>query len=176
MKSSCKEGAMKKKGIITSLIGLVILVALVGGLIWAFSSELVQVTVGKPKEGVNRPSPVICTDSMVADYNAAALITQRTGKDRPSADDQAKKTIAERVKALSGNENDPTCQAILFSAAYEASDKEAVNKAFGRIKALHAAGIFVNNNFRGAMPLDEYEVMVKLVEAKGQAINPKGTN
>jgi hypothetical protein len=165
---------MTKRAVITWTAGLVIAVGLATTTVWLFASGTVKVTLRG--SDATAPTNVVCGDEIVRRYNEANLYIQREGQEQPSVDEEAKKAIANEVKALKGSENDPTCQVIIFWAARDAADKVLATQTYEKIKSLHESGRFADNNLRAATSLTEYDSMVKLLDTDAQTVNIEGLN
>ena len=145
---------MKKSVIISSIVGVVVL-AIVAGVWWLFSSNRL-VYVADPEKGVAMPAAV-CTDEDVDRYSLAATYTLREGFDEPGPDTTELNALRDEVVQKEGYQEDPTCQQLIFQVALFNDDYDAASAAYDAQLRFHEEGRFPNNNILGTGALYQQE-------------------
>lgn len=142
---------MRKK-VLAGSIGVLVIAFVALALWWLFQSgHLVYVANTSAKT-----ASLVCDSALVDRYNEAAYYEVRSDSTVPSANKEAIAKIAEEIKKRSGYETDPTCQTLLFWAAFHADDYTAAIKAQDALKNLYAKNQFANSNIRNNVPLLNY--------------------
>lgn len=149
-----KKVSNKKK----LLIPVILIGLLAGGIGVYYYYEKHTVT----KVGVFT-SPAVCDDSLVERYNTATTPTVKEGSEDISIDKDGLKNLSQEIVTKPANDQDPTCQTILFWVAFRERDYETAKKAHDKISELHKKRIFADSNIRGNAPLTELGYALKSI-------------
>lgn len=116
--------------------------------------------------GVKTPSqaavlqPTVCDTSVVTKYNeilSSEAFT--TGEDGPNT--SSLRSLADEVKAKNGADKDPTCQYIIFSAAFYENKADEAQAAYAKVKELNEASIYVNNTIQTIVSIEQMKARVE---------------
>lgn len=158
---------MKRKPVVAIILVLVV-VLLAGAVAWAMLTN--RLVVAWSSSGTAQSAVNVCDTTFVDEYNKVTEYTYPAETDAiPSMDTEGMNKLAERVRATSGYEADPTCQVMLFWTAIEAKDSAAAETALTALKALHAKRAFPDNNLRTAAPLFEYDAALEYLQQSASA-------
>ncbi len=111
----------------------------------------VAITAGYLYVGVKQPAQsvrivsAVCGKGDIDTYNALVF---------PLNEDDQKK-LDGIVKSINSNKeavNDPTCQSILFQAAYQKYDVPAMEAAYKNVQASYDKGIYADSNLAVGIP------------------------
>ena len=99
----------------------------------------------------------VCSDRIIADYNDAMFYKPRGDSTTPTLDTNTLEELKTVIARLSGSNNDPTCQTILFWIAVNEENYENAKPAYDNVKRLHDEGLFADSNLSSNQPLSSYE-------------------
>jgi hypothetical protein len=141
---------MKKK--ITYLLSLVVVILLIAGLY----------SLGYIYGGIKNPEQKAGVSYKVC---GSELMTQFSEIDTGIAekDYQLLKDLATRIKKINHNDEDPTCQTMLFVAAFRMEDYQQMRQPLEKIQRLYVQGIFADSNLVGGYTLNRMQVLSKQV-------------
>lgn len=111
------------------------------------------VGIKEPKQKVQLTYQV-CGNDIIQKYNA--FYFPLNNQDR-----KAMTTMVKDITASSGYADDPTCQAILFSAASENDDINGMQKALSALEKLSSENKNVDSNLRNAYSIDTMRMSVQ---------------
>ena len=118
--------------------GLLVFLIIIGWL--ASLLGYFYVGVKTPQQRVQLATRV-CDSSMVAAYNKLNFPLNTTDK-------QSLQTLVKKISATAGNEADPTCQTILFMAAYQDFNVNSMQAAYTHINDAYKKGFYVDSNLQ----------------------------
>lgn len=99
----------------------------------------------------------VCDESIVDKYNGATLYSIRQEGSEASIDKTGIDSLLVSIKSISGYQDDPTCQTILFWEAIRIDDYDSALSAYESISAQHDKGIFAKDNIRGDQSFSDYQ-------------------
>jgi hypothetical protein len=140
-----------------ALIGILI-VAVV--LIITTLSGFVAIVFKQPSQKIVLVNKV-CSEEIIATYNQASLLEQRTGSADYSVDKQTLDKLAADIKSKKNYLEDPTCQAILLSIAVINEDFEAAKSSLALLKELQDKNLYIADTLRFSGALEDYEGIVE---------------
>jgi hypothetical protein len=145
------------------ILASVVAVIIVATVVWLFATNKVGLVFGEEEKNNSSLAPVVCDQAVVSKYNEATDYKFRNGSDTPSMDEVGIKQLAADIKSMENHQADPTCQTILFWAAYFENDLEAAKGLHSSIKELHSQRMFPDSNLRTAVPLFEYGTTIEFM-------------
>lgn len=155
---------MKKKS-----MGIVILTALlliIGVVVWLVISGRLVVALKDPSSQY-LAIPNVCGSDIVDQYNSATDYKFRDDSAKlPTIDKDGLANIASQIRDKKGYESDPTCQVMLFWAAFDVKDNEAAKRAYDSLQTLRNKRIFSDNNLRTSAGLLEYADIIQRLEVE----------
>ncbi len=159
MRRSIDGGVIMKKSKTWILLGVA--VVLVGFGIWAIASGRLVIALKDPdSQYITVPS--VCGDDFVKQYNDATNYIFRDDSAKlPSMDREGLANLATQIRDKENYESDPTCQVMLFWAAFDTKDREAAQRSYDSLQVLHDKRIFSDNNLRTSAGLLEYKDIIQ---------------
>lgn len=142
---------MKK---VFSVVGIVSLILLAGfGVATALGYSYIGVKTPGQKATV---SYRVCSGEIVDQFN-------KVSTDSPEVERNALKELADRVKGTRNNEEDPTCQTILFFAAFRTEDYQAMQRPMELVQSMYDKGIYVDSNLQSGYTVMAMSALLKEV-------------
>lgn len=138
------------------LIGLVISVVVVAVIIGAL------VKIGYIYIGIKDPAERTAVAYHVCDTE---IINQYTNLGPVTPDQERTKLneLTSRIKGLAHNEQDPTCQTILFFTAFRTEDYQSMSRPMELVKQMHDNGIYADSNLQVSYSVRAMESLLKEV-------------
>lgn len=89
----------------------------------------------------------VCDEDIITRYNSLKMPLSVDGKANLTL-------LASDINKLSGNDQDPTCQTILFFAGLLTENKDMATSAYNKITELHERGLYANSKLRNTYSVD----------------------
>lgn len=122
-----------------------------------------------PNTNVVDAYTAVCDTEIVDTYNDVMIYKEREGTEGISLDEAGVKSLEQQVRGLADNQNDPTCQSMLFWIAVYNEDYEKAKTAYENVKRLHEKRLFADSNLTGNQALSTYEGAVYTLSPEGQS-------
>lgn len=142
-----RDGSKKKKRNIFLLIipwigtALFIVTLAVGAYFYAAKKPITVLTPSNASVTV-----IVCGDDIVSSYNTASKLQARGANNDISSDADGLNKLDGQIRSLSGFDQDPTCQTMLFWNAIMDSDSGKATIALTAIKNLHGTHHYADSN------------------------------
>lgn len=157
--SAPKRRSHKRIGILFTII-IVILAAVVAA---AYFLGWVYAGVKTPSQAAVL-QPTVCDASIVTKYNEVLSSEAfTTGEDGP--DTASLRALADEVSAKNDADKDPTCQYIIFSAAFYENKADEAEAAYNRVKDLNDISIYINNNIETIISVEQMKAQVEAMKS-----------
>jgi hypothetical protein len=130
---------------VAGLFIIAVLVALMGGYIYVGLKE--------PRQKVQLTYQV-CGDSIVQKHNSFYFPLNKENR-------VAMDTMVKEITSSLGYADDPTCQAILFSAASENDDTDGMQKSLSALERLNSKGKVVDDSLQNTYSTDVMRTSLK---------------
>jgi hypothetical protein len=142
--ASQKKKARTRVGVTGVVLIIIALFAVLTG--GAIALGWAQLVVKSPSDTVIVTANV-CDQALVERFNAAQESSVMT--DQQEVTNEALRTISDEVQAKASYEQDPTCQYLVFAAAFANRDAEKAETAATAIAQLATQGVYVNSTVGG---------------------------
>lgn len=129
----------------------ILLAVIVAGIIVAYLLGFIKV------QRSNNEAVVTCGTSTVTAYNDLMEYKVRNDSVVPYTDKEGIKKLASDIKKREGYATDPTCQTMLFWAAFLDNNYAEAKKAHEAVASLHGQRKFADSNIHSNAPLFTYE-------------------
>ncbi len=136
-------GSLRRRGRRTGTIVLVSLFLL------AIVALVVLHLLGYFYAGVKTPAQRVavgsrvCGESIITEFNTR---TQDVSYPMNEGDKAAFSALKRKIASTKGNEDDPTCQTMLFQIAYTDMDVPAMDAAYKHVQASYDKGVYADSN------------------------------
>lgn len=161
-----------KKVVVSVVTGLAVLLVIGGVLAGLFLSG--RLAFVNPDAEIVDVYTAVCDTAIVDKYNEVSIFKERSGSSELTLDEEGIKAVKADINQLAGNENDPTCQSILFLIAIYEDDYETAKATYEKVKSLHEKRLFADSNLLGNQALSAYEGVVYSLSPEGRASGGAG--
>jgi hypothetical protein len=141
-----------KKTLFRVTVGAVIIALIVGALF----------ALGYIYFGAKQPQQQVSVSYRVCDAKMAETYMNMTAK---SADEERKmlNDFVSKIKKTPHNQQDPTCQTLLFMIAYRTEDYQGMRQPLQLVQGLYDQGIYANSNLSAGYSLPTMHTILKEV-------------
>jgi hypothetical protein len=87
----------------------------------------------------------------------------RAGAGSLQAEQKALSELAQRIKSTQHNEEDPTCQTMLFFAAFRTEDYQGMRQPMQLIQSMHDKGVYADSNLSTGYSVRSMDSLLKEV-------------
>ena len=134
-------GSRKRRVTTATILGLLVLLVAAIAVV-AYLLGYIYVGTKAPNQRIALASHV-CGKEIVDDFNAR---TQQVSYPMNDKDKAAFATIKQKITSAKGNEDDPTCQTMLFQIAYTDMDVPTMDAAYKHVQASYDKGVYADSN------------------------------
>lgn len=147
-----------KKLYVGSTVSIAIVALAAGAL---FVLGYVYVGIKSPEQKV-AVSYRVCNSEVIDQYS-------KINADSPQQERQALTDVATRIKAIQHNEADPTCQTMLFFAAFRTEDYQGMRQPMKLIQSMHDKGIYADSDLQSGYSIKMMNSLLKEVVSDTEA-------
>ncbi|MBC7764726.1 hypothetical protein H7Y29_03335 [Microbacteriaceae bacterium] len=141
-----------KKQYLGSTIGVAIIALAVGAL---FALGYIYFGIKVPGQKVS-VSYRVCSSEVVDQYS-------KINADSAQEERQSLTDVTTRIKAIGHNEADPTCQTMLFLAAFRTEDYQGMRQPMQLIQSMYDRGIYADSNLQSGYSVKMMNSLLKEV-------------